>query len=513
MSSGQTRQLTATPRDASGIPLTGRTITWASDNVSVAQVNATGVVTSLAVGGPVTITATSEGTSGSAAVTVTSFAGPLRVSLVNPRYFTDGTGRAIYLTGAHTWMNREDAGFSDPPPPFNWHAYLASLQLHHHNFTRLWHWEQAKWSAETPNDLWFDPMPYQRPGPGTALDGKPKFDLTRFNPAYFARLRERVVAAGQRGIYVSIMLFNGWSIEEQTRRIRNPWPGHPFNRANNVNGIDGDSNKDGRGLETHTLQIPAVTALQEAYVRKVVDAVNDLDNVLYEISNESRAGTGAEAWEEHMIQYVKRYEAGKPKQHPVGMTALWPAGKNVDLFASSADWISPNGKTTDPLAADGSKVILEDTDHLCGLCGDQAWVWKSFTRGLNPLFMDPYDGAWPDDWVASMVNDPRWEQIRTNLGYTLTYAARLNLVAMRPHGELASTGYCLANPVSQGAEYLVYLPSGGEVAVDLRATPGMLTVEWFSPSTGQTTVGGPRSGGAVRTLTAPSGGDAVLYLH
>ena len=35
------------------------------------------------------------------------------------------------------------------------------------------------------------------------------------------------------------------------------------------------------------MQNGAITALQEAYVRKVVDTVNDLDNVLYEISNES----------------------------------------------------------------------------------------------------------------------------------------------------------------------------------------------------------------------------------
>jgi len=41
-------------------------------------------------------------------------------------------------------------------------------------------------------------------------------------------------------------------------------------------------------LETHSLLDPTVIALQEAYVRQVVDAVNDLDNVLYEISNESR---------------------------------------------------------------------------------------------------------------------------------------------------------------------------------------------------------------------------------
>jgi hypothetical protein len=40
-----------------------------------------------------------------------------------------------------------------------------------------------------------------------------------------------------------------------------------------------------------TLNIPAVTALQEAYIRKVIDSVNDLDNVLYEVTNESNGAT------------------------------------------------------------------------------------------------------------------------------------------------------------------------------------------------------------------------------
>ena len=38
---------------------------------------------------------------------------------------------------------------------------------------------------------------------------------------------------------------------------------------------------------------------------------------------------------------------------------------------------------------------------------------------------------------------------------TLAYANRMDLVAMKPHGEIASSGYCLANP---GEEYLVYVP-------------------------------------------------------
>jgi uncharacterized protein DUF6298/collagenase-like protein with putative collagen-binding domain len=438
--------------------------------------------------------------------------GLLRVS-GSARFFVDGTGRAVYLTGSHTWMNFQDASFTDPPPAFNWTAYLDFLEQHDHNFIRLWRWEQASGSTDTPtpNDLWFAPMPYLRSGPGTARDGKPKFNVAQFNPAYFARMRQRVLDAGQRGIYVAIMLFDGWSIEDKGI-VGNPWLGHPFQRDNNSNGIDGDPNYDGQGLETHTLQIPAIVALQEAYVRQVVDAVNDLDNVLYEISNESRPGTGAETWENHMIAYVKQYEGGKPKQHPVGMTSLFPGGNNADLFASAADWISPNGAMSNPPAADGRKVILNDSDHLCGTCFEEPWVWESLTRGLNPIYMDPYDGAFPT-LTQYNVGDPALALVRRNLGYARTYATRMNLAAMRPRGDLASSGYCLANPIAQGAEYLVYLPTGGSVTVNLSGTPGELTVEWFNPSTGQATAGGTITGGASRSFTAPFNGDAVLYLH
>jgi hypothetical protein len=47
------------------------------------------------------------------------------------------------------------------------------------------------------------------------------------------------------------------------------------------------------------------------------------------------------------------------------------------------------------------------------------------------------------------------QQLRTNLGYVRSYADRMNLLAMQPHSELASSGYCLANPARAEAEYLV----------------------------------------------------------
>lgn len=63
-------QLVPTLRDASGATLTGRTVTWSSSNNGVATVSGSGIVTGVAVGGPVTITATSEGQVGTATVSV-----------------------------------------------------------------------------------------------------------------------------------------------------------------------------------------------------------------------------------------------------------------------------------------------------------------------------------------------------------------------------------------------------------------------------------------------------------
>ena len=204
----------------------------------------------------------------------------------NPRYFTDGSGRAIYLTGSHTWNRLQDRTDMSQPE-FGYAGYLRLLGRENHNFMRLWVWEQAAWAPWTTDMVKFHPLPYLRTGPETALDGEPKFDLTRLNQEYFDRLRSRVSAARDNGIYVAVMLFQGWSVEKKPNQPGNPWNGHPFHRENNLNGVDGDLNGDGEGTEVHTLENPAITALQETYVRKVVNTVNDLDNVLWEICNEA----------------------------------------------------------------------------------------------------------------------------------------------------------------------------------------------------------------------------------
>ena len=275
--------------------------------------------------------------------------------------------------------------------------------------------------------------------------------------------------------------------------------------------MDGDVNHDDSGSDTHTLANPRVTDYQEAFVRKVIDTVGDLDNVLYEVSNESP--DNSIAWQYHMIDYIKAYEATKPKQHPVGMTGRyeWPLS---DLLDSHADWISPGGGAFqwDPQANDGQKVIINDTDHLWGIGGDRVWVWKSFTRGLNPIFMDQYDDSYKLEGGGYDMNNPTDVSLRANLGYTRQYAERMNLAAMTPRSDLCSTNYCLANPSASGAEFIVYQPNSGSFTVKLAGVNGPMAVEWMDPKSGAKTAGTAVNGGATRTFTPPFSGDAVLYL-
>lgn len=92
---GASAQLTATPRDASGNPINGRSTSWSSSNPAVATVSASGVVTGVAVGSAVTITASSEGKSGTASVSVFV---PVASVVVAPAASALAVGSSLQLT-------------------------------------------------------------------------------------------------------------------------------------------------------------------------------------------------------------------------------------------------------------------------------------------------------------------------------------------------------------------------------------------------------------------------------
>lgn len=406
--------------------------------------------------------------------------GPLTVCPVNSYWFADSQGDAVFLTGSHTWANRQERGVEGRTPHFDYKAYLDFLESHGHNFIRLWAWEHARWmqfvSPEVP--IRYAPSPWLRTGPGKAIDGQPRFDLTRFNPDYFERLRDRIESAQRRGIYVAVMLFQGFSLDKRRGRKEtqgNAWHGHPMNTANNVNGINGNPSGDDSGRETHTLGVPEITRLQEAYVRRTIEAVGDFDNVLWEIGNECHRQSVP--WQYHMIRFIREVESKRPTQHLIGMTGA-PINNDA-LMNSPADWISPIGQQylTDPPVSSGETVVVVDTDHIKPWDHSPSWVWKNLLRGNNFILMDGY----MDFRLGTPEQpDPKWNPTRQAMGLAQRLAERVDLKRMPPQPNLTSTGYCLADP---GRAYLVYQPTQGGFSMQL--AEGKYQGEWLNPTDGK----------------------------
>lgn len=446
--------------------------------------------------------------------------GPLRPHPRNPRYFSDAHGNVVYLTGSHTWDNLQDWG--PPTPDFDYDAYIRFLNDHHHNFIRLWLWEQSRIDTGAASDI--RPLPWKRTGPGLANDGQPKFDLTQLNDDFFQRLRQRLIVARDAGIYASVMLFHEYSVSHAIS-----WQHHPFNRDNNVNGIDADPANTGRGFEFHHRAIPAVLELQEQYLKRVIETVNDLDNVLFEVGNEMKRDSIE--WQYWVIEFIHQSEAGLPKQHPVGMTTAGtgvedPLITNQHLADSGADWISPHVEpgqdyAFDPPIADGAQVILADTDHIMGVLNTTDedvmvnWVWKSFMRGHHPILMDTCQNGIPGHGSVpwNVYDNPAFEPGRKAMGQTLRLAESLDLSRLTPRPDLASTGYCLAGEVTTGYQLAAYLPAGGAVTIQVPPSQGNYSVEWLEPVSGETQNGTVAPSGRTLEFQSPFSQRAVLVLR
>ena len=89
---------------------------------------------------------------------------------------------------------------------------------------------------------------------------------------------------------------------------------------------------------------------------------------------------------------------------------------------------------------------------------------------------------------------------------------QLDLAALVPHGELASTGYCLADPVH--GLYLVYAPASRQtVTVSTNASSGTLKAEWLEPATGKISRASGLTAGSPVRLVSPYPEDSVLLLR
>ncbi len=132
---GQTVQLTATLKDANGNTLTGRTVTWSSDNTAVATVSGSGLVSGVAAGAA-TITATSEAKTGTSAITVTApppgssqFGHVFVVTEENTDYVDVTTSSMPYLMGLAAQYGLATQYYANTHPSIGNYFELATGQI------------------------------------------------------------------------------------------------------------------------------------------------------------------------------------------------------------------------------------------------------------------------------------------------------------------------------------------------------------------------------------------------
>jgi hypothetical protein len=455
--------------------------------------------------------------------------GLLVVDPENPRYFRNSsTGKTVQLIGPHTWWNLQNTDQQFPPAPFDYNQHIAWLRANGYNHTRLWHFESVYWYSGGTTRHYISPQVYQRTGPGLAHDGRPKFDVTQLNQRYFDRLRARVVSARNNGVYVTVMFFQG--VASTDRAVE--WAGHPFNANNNVNGIDGDLNQNGAGSEVHTLRNSAVVAAQRLYIRKVIDTIGDLDNVIWEIGNEIYPGPDQIEWAYDTIRYIRNYEAAKAKQHPIGLSYMhsfndggeWTVADKATMFGSPADWISVGQGSDwedyryDPPPANGAKVIISDVDHLWGTFSDdelvdaRGWLWKSATMSLHTITMEYGE---PSDYPAAQFRSNGRTQVtpvvRAAMSALRGFLDRLDLSKMRPRSDLSSLSHCLAEERQQ---YLIYKPDADteSFTVDGLTPSARYRYEWFDTVANVTRGAGTLVPARSRQTFTPPTGYAALYL-
>jgi len=455
---------------------------------------------------------------------VTLAKGPLRVHPVNPCYFFDGT-RGIYLCGHQIFVDVQDNSFNKewvkamehPEEPdkksrlLDWERYLDFIEGLGFNYVRGWIiWSTGSGTAAPPHKVAF-PMPFKRTGPGKANDGGLKFDLQQFDEVFFQRLHDRCHDLQRRGIYISVMLFElyGFLDGEEVNGQR-LWDGNLFCGANNINGIDVDRNQNRLGEEFFSLEDITIVKIQKAYIEKMADALNDLDNVIWEICNE--APSAAIKWQYEMLRHLKDYEGQKPKQHlvllsPGGWTPggwSWPAEKlfvnsRADCIATANGWINKNN----PKVYRIDKPVVMDLDHVApGQC-QPALIWKAFTRGYH---FNLYDGPFEQPQQESCA----WQVARENVRLTSILAKRVRDIAlMNPDKNLSSTGYCLAN---EGEEYIVYAEQQKDFQVTGLQAGHEYQYEWISTTQGRVRETGRVTPDARTRRFSPVCSEAVLFL-
>lgn len=412
---------------------------------------------------------------------------PLALHPENPHYFLfRGKPTVLITSGEHygAVLNLD----------FDYVSYLDTLRRDGLNLTRTFsgaYVEPAGAFNIARNSLAPAPgrflCPWARSSTPGYANGGNKFDLTQWDPAYFARLKDFVRQAARRGVVVEMNLFCPFYEETQ-------WRISPQNAANNINGAGQTARTNVYTLDSHAGLLP----IQEAMVQRIATELKDFDNVYYEICNEPYFGGVTMEWQHHIADTISRAEQSLGVKHLIsqnianGKAKVQSPHPAVSIFnfhyATPPDTVGLN-YGLNKVIGDNETGFKGTTDAVYRMEG-----WEFILAGgalYNNLDYSFVAGHERGDFLYP-AKQPGGGSValRRQLGALKSFLSGFDLLRMHPDNSILKGGLPekahVRVLIEEGRQYAVYLFGGSQASLMLELPPGSYKAEWLNPGAGKT---------------------------
>jgi hypothetical protein len=329
---------------------------------------------------------------------------------------------------------------------FDYRKYLDTLERDGMNFTRVFSGAYVEPEgafniarntlAPLPGRLVCPWLRSDQPG---YANGGNKFDLSKWDDAYFDRLKDFVACAAKRGVVVEITLFCPMYEDKQ-------WRLSPMNAANNVNGLGAIARTDVHTLERHG----GLLEVQEALTRKIVTELNAFDNVFFELCNEPYFGGVTLPWQHRIADVIVETEQRLPQRHLIAQNIANKSARITDPHPAVSIFNFHYATPPDTVALNY---------HLNKAIGDNSVIKGGVPAGGTARAL-----VQPGRAMAIYVRDDGQSKVRPPVA-----------------------GEAVAGPV----------------VLQIELAPGVWQAEWFDTKTGRIAGAARIEGGGVRPLEAP----------
>ena len=315
-----------------------------------------------------------------------------------------------------------------------------------------------------------------------SADGGNKFDLGRWDEAYFRRLKGFLGEASRRGIVVEFVLFCPFYEDPM-------WHLSPMNARNNTRGLGAMPR-----TEVYTLKHPEMLAVHEALVVKICAELKDFDNVYYEVCNEPYFGGVTDPWQDRIVAAITAAEARFPHRHLIarnianGRKRIEQPNPAVSIlnfhYATPPDTVAMNYGLGRAIADD--ETGFRGSDDF--VYRNEAWEFVLAGGAIYDNLDYSFSVGHEDGSARPDAPGGGGAALRRQLAILRQFIDRFNFVRMKP--DLAAVRSNAIPNVGMlalgesGRQYAVYLRGDGvkKLAVDLPA--GSYRLQWTDPQSG-----------------------------